>query len=287
MNARVLVFGAIVFLAWSASAAERTGTLRTIEQNGAIKIGFREDAPPISFVNAVGEPSGYSIDLCKAVAAEVATTLDRKDLSIDFVAVTSSNRFSSVADGTIDILCESTTRTLRRAETVDFTQPTFLTGATLLSRSGVRIETLGQLQGRKVAVIRETTTIVALKQALDTAFVRAEIVPVNAAVEGVEALFADNSDIAAFAADQIVLIGLIRSVRNGGNLLYLSSELFSKELFALAVRRNDADFRLIADRALSQLYRSGRIETIYNKWFAGSPPSFLLRALYEINSTFE
>lgn len=285
MRGLFLVFGVAAFFTVSASAAERTGTLKTIESTGTFKVGFRLDAPPMSFVDGAGQPAGYSIDLCKAVATEVAATLDRKDLSVQFVPVTASDRFQSVADGTVDILCESTTKTLGRAETVDFTQLTFVTGATLLSRADSRIESVSDLQGRKVAVIRDTTTIEALKQALGAAFIDTQVVAVGSAAEGFDAMAKGN--VAAFAADQIVAIGIIRSVPDGGNILYLSPQLFSKETFALAVRRNDADFRLVADRALSRLYRGRRIEAIYNKWFPGLPPAGLLGAVYELNATPE
>jgi ABC-type amino acid transport substrate-binding protein len=285
MRSLALFFCAAAFFLSSASAAELTGTLKTIESSGKLKIGFRLDAPPMSFVDSSGQPAGYSIDLCRAVATEVAMTLDRKDLSAQFVPVTSSDRFSSVADGTVDILCESTTKTLSRAETVDFTQLTFVTGATLLSRADVRIGTVSDLQRKKVAAIRDTTTIEALKQALGAAFIDAEVVAVGSAADGFDAMAKGN--VAAFAADQIVAIGIIRSVPDGGKLLYLSPELFSKETFALAVRRNDADFRLVADRALSRLYRGRRIQAIYDKWFPGLPPALLLGALYELNATPE
>ena len=36
----------------------------------------------------------------------------------------------------------------------------------------------------------------------------------------------------------------------------IKPHVFSFEPFALAVRRNDADFRLVADRVISDLYRS-------------------------------
>jgi ABC-type amino acid transport substrate-binding protein len=283
MRGLVLVFCAAAFFVSSASAAERTGTLKTIESSGTFKLGFRPDAPPMSFIDSAGQPAGYSIDLCRAVALEVATTLGRKDLSVQFVPVTASDRFASVVDGRVDILCESTTKTLSRAETVDFTQLTFVTGATLLSRANARIQSVSQLQGKKVAAIRDTTTIEALKQALGAAFIDAEIVAVGSATDGFEAMAKGN--VVALAADQIVAIGIIRSVTDGGNILYLSPELFSKEVFALAVRRNDADFRLVADRALSRLYRSRRIEAVYTKWFAGLAPAGLLGAIYELNAT--
>src|SRR5262245_24587205 len=85
MRGLAIVFCAATFFAASASAAELTGTLKSIEGSATFKLGFRLDAPPMSFVDGSGQPAGYSIDLCKAVAAEVATILDRKDLSVQFV----------------------------------------------------------------------------------------------------------------------------------------------------------------------------------------------------------
>jgi ABC-type amino acid transport substrate-binding protein len=65
--------------------------------------------------------------------------------------------------------------------------------------------------------------------------------------------------------------------------------LFSYEPFALAVRRNDADFRLVADRVLSHLYRTGEVVQIYEKWFGdikGRMPS-ALQAMYQLSATPE
>lgn len=264
-------------------AAERTGTLRSIEQSGTLKVGFRKDLPPMSFVDTKGAPSGYSIDLCKEVGAEVARTLGRNDLSIEFVPVTSENRFTSITDGKVDILCGATTKTLSRAKLIDFTQLTFVTGSALLSQAGAQIETMSQLEGKKVAVVKSTTTMEALTRSLKDTRTNAQIVTYESSVQGLKALL--NGNVSAFAADQIVLIGLLRSQIDGAKSLYLSPELFSREPFALAVRRNDADFRLVADSALSRVYRSGRIEKIYNRWFSKLKAPVLLRALYDLNAT--
>ena len=91
---------------------------------------------------------------------------------------------------------------------------------------------------------------------------------------------------AAFSADQVVLIGQV--ISRGARADYaLSSELFSFEPFALALQRGDADFRLLADRVLSQLYRSGDIARIYKRWFGsfGDQPPPMLRALYQLHAT--
>jgi ABC-type amino acid transport substrate-binding protein len=86
----------------------------------------------------------------------------------------------------------------------------------------------------------------------------------DSAEEILEAL--NKGEIDAMAADQVVLIGLALTSGNPGNYSVLP-DLFSYEPFALAVRRNDADFRLVADRVIAELYRTGKIMDIYDRWF--------------------
>ena len=51
------------------------------------------------------------------------------------------------------------------------------------------------------------------------------------------------------------------------------------------VRRNDAAFRLAANRALSRIYRTGEIEQLYETWFGAlGLPSTLLQAMYILNA---
>jgi len=169
--------------------------------------------------------------------------------------------------------------TLARAEKVDFTLMTFVTGGAILSRAGTGIESLANLAGKSVAVVKGTTSQSALKNYLQKNLIDAKVVAVADRDEAMKQLQAKQVD--AFASDQVVLIGQI--LQSGDpNAYSLGRDLFSYEPYALVVRRNDADFRLVADRALAQLYRSGQIEQIYNNWFGkvGMRPSPVLSAMY-------
>jgi ABC-type amino acid transport substrate-binding protein len=111
--------------------------------------------------------------------------------------------------------------------------------------------------------VKATTTAVALEKLIHETSTNAEVVLFNSAKESIEALRKKKID--AFSSDQIVLIGLALKEHDPKNFM-IKSTVFSFEPFALAVRRNDADFRLIADRVISELYRSGKILAIYDKW---------------------
>ena len=78
-------------------AAEPAGVLESIQQTGKLKIGYRTDAPPFSYKNEIGEPTGYTVNLCRAVAAIVGRRLKRS-ISITYVPVTAKNRLEAVRD---------------------------------------------------------------------------------------------------------------------------------------------------------------------------------------------
>jgi len=92
----------------------------------------------------------------------------------------------------------------------------------------------------------------------------------------------------AFSADQVVLIGIASKANNPMNFV-IDPNVFSFEPFALAVRRNDADFRLVADRVISDLYRSKKILAIYDKWIGEVTGQRLpiFDAMIQLNSTPE
>ena len=265
------------------SVAEVTSTLEQIKQTETIRIGYRETEPPMSFLNKDNQPVGYSIELCSQIVKAVKSKLKNPNIATRYVPVTASNRFESLKNNKIDILCGATTKTLSRAEMVDFTQLSFVTGASLISLKESKIDNVAGLEGKKVAVVKNTTTLDNLTKALKKSNSDAKVIEVDSASDGMKAIL--NGDADAFSSDQIVLIGLALTSKSGEKF-HIAEEIFSYEPFALAIRRNDADFRLVADRVLSDLNRSGAISLIYTKWFGGYTQKVptLLEAMYILNS---
>ncbi len=263
MKGLLTAFLWVVFLIAPLSAQELTGTLKQIQTSGNIKIGYRTSHPPMSFLGKDGQPAGYSIDICSNIVTEVEQKLGR-DIGVKYVPVTADERFKALVDNKIDILCGATTKTLARMELVDFTELTFVTGASVLSLKTNDILN-GNFNGKKIGVIKGTTTVDEVKQLFSDTKVTADIVMLNSAAEGMKRL--DKEEIDALAADQVVLIGLALASEDPSNFS-ISPNSFSYEPFALAVRRNDADFRLVADRVITHLNKSEQIFEIYDKWLS-------------------
>ena len=264
-------------------AHEQEGTLKKIARTGEFVIGYRSDASPLSYHTADGEPAGYSVDLCRRIAAAVKAHLGDSEFETKFVAIRSDERLAAVKSGKIDIECGSTTITMTRQKEVDFTLPTFVTGGSVLSLAGGGIQGMSDLSGKKVGVVNDTTTTEQLESYLTQNLIDAEIVIVEDRNEGMNRL--NKGSIDAFASDQIVLIGQVIESLNPKKYA-LSNETFSYEPYALVVRRDDADFRLVANTAITQLYRSEQHIQIFMKWIGriGIQPSPSLAAMYQLNT---
>jgi ABC-type amino acid transport substrate-binding protein len=259
------------------------GTLDQIRKSGEIRIGYPTDAAPLAFNDASGQAAGYSVELCRRVATAVKENLKLADLKVTFVPLASKDRLDAVAKSKVDIECGATTMTLSREEKVDFTLMTFVTGGSLLSHTSSGIQTLADLGGKSVAVVAGTTSETALKAALAKNLVDAKVVTVGNREEGLKQV--DAGQVAAFASDQVVLIGQVLQSADPGRYS-LSRDLFSYEPYGFVVRRDDSAFRLVVNRALAQVYGNGQIEQIYGRWFgrAGIGISNILTAMYMLNA---
>jgi ABC-type amino acid transport substrate-binding protein len=265
-----------------AASAQASGpTLKAIEARKAIVIGYPRDAYPMAFEGDNGVAQGYSIDLCRRIAEEVGATLKMERIQVRYQPVTLAERFDAVASGKVDIECGSSTVTLSRLEKVDFTSLTFVDGGSLLVKKGSAIRGIASLVDETVAVIPNTTTDRALRDMLSRNFVNAKVVEVPDHAAGIKAV--ESGKASAYASDRVILVGLLTKSADPA-ALELAPGQFSYEPYGFAIRRGDADFRLVANRALARLYRSEHMVRIFDKWFGKlGKPGDVLVLMYALN----
>lgn len=265
----------------TALAQQNQDTLKRIAETHTIRLGYLKEGVPFSFAEREGRPMGYSIDLCQRVVAGIQRDLELAQLDIKWVELNESNRFDKVADGTVDLECGTSTNTLSRQKLVDFSLMIWADGGTFLVRPDQPVKSLADLSGKTIGVIEGTSTEKALRQALSDQFVNARILLVKEHLEGLNALA--SSAIDAYAGDQTVLAGLALAVASQTKLA-LAELQFSFEPYGLALRRNDADFKLAVNRTLARLFRSKQIIEVYERWFGklGKPTPMTI-AVYVLN----
>jgi ABC-type amino acid transport substrate-binding protein len=269
-----------LFLFSAGCAPQLEQTLNKIRASNTLTLGYLESAPPFSFPGPDKRPVGYSIDLCTHVAGAIQKQLGT-NLKLNWVPVTTGNRIDMVAQGKVDIECSTTTASLSRQERVDFSLMTFVDGGSLMTPADSNLGGVPDLVGKRIAVIPGTTTETALAKFLKEQFINVEWVPVKNHVEGRSAI--ENGSVDAFASDRGILIGLAVTSKDPTRF-GLANLLFSYEPYGFMLRRNDAEFRLVVNRALAELYRSGGVVPIYERWFgAFGKPTQSIQAMYLLN----
>ncbi len=261
---------ATTLLAAPAISQELTGTLKKIKDTGTITIGHRETSVPFSYLDDKQQPIGYSMDLCAAIVEEVKKELALPTLTVKYNPVTSQTRIPLMANGTVDIECGSTTNNLTRQKQVSFAPVTFVTGTKLLVKKSAKIKSYKDLKNKTVVVTQGTTNERVIKALSDKENLNIKFL--NAKDHAESFLSVESGRAAAFSMDDVLLYGLIAKAKKPKDFEVVGDYL-SYDPYGIMFRKNDSDFAVVANRALSKLMASGDINKIYDKWFVGKLPS--------------
>jgi ABC-type amino acid transport substrate-binding protein len=268
--------------AGGAGAQAPANTLAKIKAAKAINVAFSVDSLPFSFVGPGNEPAGYSIDLCKKVIAQIGRAVGEPGIKVNWMAGTVTERLRMVESGRADLECANTTQTQTRLANVDFSNLIFVDGGGLLVRSDSPLNRVADMGGKRIAVLKGTTTEGRLLEQLKRRLVNATIIQIDDANSGVVML--ESGTVDAYAGDKIKLIGLAAQAKDPGKLAMLAEDL-SFEPYAMALPRGDSALRLEVNKALTQVYIGGDIETIFAQWLGKlGRPSGLLAAMYLLNA---
>jgi glutamate/aspartate transport system substrate-binding protein len=245
-----------------------------VKETNRIVLGIQEASVPFSYLDGEQKVIGYAVDICMKIVDAVKQELKLSSLNVETSPVTSSNRIPLMMNGTVDLVCSSTTNNAERQRQVAFTNSHFLSATRFAARKADNIATIDALKGKPVVAISGSTNMVQLNQVNNA---RNLGVTVLAAKDQAEAfLMLETGRAAAYVLDDVQLAVAIARSKDPSAYM-ISEETFSKaEPYGIMLRRDDAPFKTVADRATANLYRSPEIEVIYKKWFESPvPPSGL------------
>ena len=269
-----VITAAAILMTVSANAAELTGTLQKVKETNRIVLGIQEASVPFSYLDGDQKVIGYAVDICMKIVDAVKQELKLTSLNVETSPVTSSNRIPLMMNGTVDLVCSSTTNNAERQRQVAFTNSHFLSATRFATRKSDSIATIDQLKGKPVVAISGSTNMVQLNQ-VNTAR-NLGVTPLAAKDQAEAFLMLETGRAAAYVLDDVQLAVAIARSKDPAAYI-ISDEAFSKaEPYGIMLRKDDAPFKAVADRVTADLYRSPEIEAIYKKWFeAPVPPNGL------------
>lgn len=281
LSAGLACLGLLAMIASPMSASAQA--LDRIKKAETLRLGFIDRLAPYSSLGADGKPAGYTIDLCRVVADAVKAKLALPALKVDFVALSAEAAAKAVEQGQVDLLCTGAVETLKRREQASFSIPIASGGIGVAVRTdapaGVRDVLSGKaVQGGPVwratvnggatrhtyAVRADTVTEAWAREQVRRLGVSIGVVVVDDDIKGMELLKSGQVD--AYISERALLKDYVERNKAGQALTVLERR-FKNEPLSLVMARNDDDFRLLVDTALSRLLGSKEFAVLYGRYF--------------------
>lgn len=237
-------------------SSAQVSTLDTVQEAGVIRVGVRNDNPPMSFIDEDGAWIGFDIDLAQAMA-------DQLGYELELVPVDGTTRISFLQEGQVDMSVASMNHTRSREEAIDFSITYFWDNQSFLVRSG-SYESIDDLIGQTVAANAGSSVIDSWNTYVEQRGGPVpEIVEFDDKLAAMEAL--RSGAVEGYSEDNITLLSLAA----GDPGLELLPGGHNPVQFGIGVPEDDSAWRDEVNLALQELWKDGRFQTTYDRWFVG------------------
>lgn len=268
--AAVLVLaGASLSVAHAADAPNNSPTLDKIAKDGVIVVGHRESSVPFSYYDNQQNVVGYAQDYSNAIVEAVKKQLNKPDLQVKMIPITSQNRIPLLQNGTYDFECGSTTNNIERQKQAAFSDTIFVVGTRLLVKKGGPINDFADLKGKPVVVTSGTTSEVLLHKLNDEKQMNMRIISAKDHGDSFRTL--ESGRAVAFMMDDALLAGERAKAKKPAQWEIVGTPQ-SKEAYGCMLRKDDPGFKKLVDETIATAQTSGEAEKWFDKWFKNPIP---------------
>lgn len=220
--------------------------LDTVQANGVVRCGVRDDLPGFSSIDEAGEHVGFDADFCRVIAAAVLGDSE----AVEFVDLETEARFTALQAGEVDVLVRNTTWTASRdgVEGANFLHTTFYDGQAMMVSADSGLESIDDMDGAIVCVAAGTTTEGNVASEFERRGLAVEVQSFEDVDTLQEAFVAGRCD--GWSSDFSQLAGLRSTFEDPESLVIFEEEIFSKEPLGPAVVDGDSQWAQAVDWAV-------------------------------------
>ena len=238
-----------------APAGDVDTSLTDLQTKGTIVVGIDDQFPPMGFVGADGEITGFDVELSKLVAEKLGVEAVLQP--IDWAA-----KEMELSGGNIDVIWNGYTINAARIEQVEFSKPYLQNEQVLVVANDSAYQTKADLEGKTVGAQVESAGLDALKADTGLAETLADIPEYDDYLMALLDLGTSRLD--AVAIDKVV-IGYVMTQEPGKYRVL--DESLDDEYYGIGCAKGAVALREAIDQALDELYEDGSIEELSTEWF--------------------
>ncbi|MGW4324689.1 glutamate ABC transporter substrate-binding protein [Nocardia sp. NPDC004573] len=229
-------------------------------KDGKLTIGVKFDQPGLGLRNKDGSYSGFDVDVARYVAEKLGVQQDK----VTFKEAPSPQRETLIENGQVDFIVATYSITDKRKEKVDFAGPYFITGQSLLVKSGnTDITGVESLNGnKKLCSVKNSTPAQNVKEKYAKDVQLQEYDTYSLCVEALKA-----GDVDAVTTDDVILRGFAAQAPDA---LKVVGQPFTTEKYGIGVKKGDQQTRDQINDAIESMIQSGAWKSALEKNFAAT-----------------
>jgi polar amino acid transport system substrate-binding protein len=182
---------------------------------------------------------------------------------VEFKTLTSAQRLSAAAEGTVDMVADSVTITCERKEQVAFSADYYHDGQRLLVVRGSGLRTLADLAGHRVCSAKKTTSIATLEAA------RPAVVPVGVDHWTDCLVLLQLGEVEAVSTTEHVLQGLQAQDPS----TEITGPAFTFEPHGITMAKQNTDLVRFTNAVLDRMRQDGTWKRLYTRWMGRFGPA--------------
>lgn len=236
-----------------------------IKARGRLIVGLDQGSNLFSFRDPrTGQLTGFDVDLAREITRDIFGDPGH----VEFRSLTSANRIQALQSHQVDVVIRSMSITCERRELVTFSSPYYQAYQRVLAVRGSGIQTISDLEGKRVCVAAGTTSASRMWAELD----RITVLSVNTWADCLVALQQNQVD--AITTDDAILVGI---TAQDPYLELVGPQLTSEPYgvgIALSTPDNNTDGLVRqVNSTLERIRSDGTWNRMYSTWLSGLGPS--------------
>lgn len=252
------------FLGGMASAQSGSPLVESIRRSGSITLGHGDETVPFTYIiKGENVPRGFSHDIELAIVEHLKKKLSMPELKVNYQLLTYANVLSMVQSGKVHLHCGTTVNTIERQKDLNFSTAFFVGVSRLLVNKNSGITGFKALKGKNVAAMDNTPQLDFIRSRRSQFGIKT-VKPYELETEIAKAL--DSGEMDAFFMSDAIVAGVVARLAHPEEWITVGKGA-GAERFGCIMSKSDANFKNWVDEALLQLYASGEIYKLYDKWF--------------------
>lgn len=229
--------------------------IKAIKDRGVLKVGVKVDVPKFGYKDpATGKIDGLEIDLARALAQKILNDPTK----IELVPVTAKTRGPLLDNGEVDMVIATFTITDERKQSYNFSEPYFTDGVALMVKKNSGIQSLKDLNGKKIGVAQSATTKKAIQTAADQQGIKVSFLEFGTYPEIKAALDAGRID--CFSVDGAILYGYL------DDSTVILPDRYDPQRYGVATKKSNTGLAKLVDTTLADMKKSGELDKLLQKW---------------------